>query len=61
MEDRVRKVDIDKLSDEELKALEERIGKKITNITDDAVKRANQILNIYGLRAKMQIVIEQDQ
>lgn len=61
MEDRVRKVDINKLSDEELLALEERIGKKITNITDDAVKQANKILNIYGLRAKMQIVIEQDQ
>ncbi len=61
MENRVRKVDIDKLSEEELKALEERIGKKITGITDDAVEKANQILSIYGLRAKMQIVIEQDQ
>jgi hypothetical protein len=61
MEDRIRKVNINKMSDEELEALEERIGKKITNITDDAVEQANKILKIYGLRAKMQIVIEQDQ
>lgn len=60
MEDVVKKVDIDKLSEEEFKALEKRMGQKVVAITDEAIAKANKLLQTYGLRAKMQIIIEKE-
>ena len=53
---RERKVDVEKI--ENIEEISEKITQKITEITDEAVKKANKLLNIYGMTAKMQIAIE---
>ena len=58
MVDRERNVDIEKI--ENIDELSEKIGNKISNITEEAVDKANKILNIYGMRAEMQIVIKEN-
>ena len=60
MKDRQRKVNVDKLSEQDLKKLEEKIGAKLRTIVDEAVIEANKILKVYGYSTKMQIVIEED-
>ena len=53
---RIRKVDVEKLSDEELLKLQAAISDKIVNIINKANKDANKILNIYGM--EVQLVME---
>lgn len=55
---RVRKVDLNQMNVEQAEAISEQIGIKIREICDKAIEDANKLLNIYGLSAKMQIVIE---
>lgn len=56
MEDRKRKVDVEKIDN--VDEVSEKITEKITNITDEAVNKVNKLLNIYGMEAKMQIAID---
>ena len=55
---RVRKVDLNQMNVEQAEAISEQIGIKIREICDKAIEDANKLLSIYGLSAKMQIVIE---
>lgn len=57
MTNRDRKVNIDDLTSAQAGELSVQIGEKIKEITENAVEHANRILNIYGMHAKMQIVI----
>ena len=49
MEGRRRKVNVENMSDESLKKLEEEIGKRVSAIWQEAAEKANELLNIYGL------------
>lgn len=51
------KFDIDKLTPDEAERLGSQIGETIRQITDKAVEDANRLLSVYGLEAKMQIII----
>ena len=53
--ERIRKVNVEKLSNEDLKNVEETISKKMIEITDRAIAEANRILGVYGYEAKMAI------
>lgn len=53
-----KQVDLKSLSVQEVDALSIQIGDKVRKIVDDACEEANKILNGYGMRTKMQIVIE---
>lgn len=57
VKDRVRKVDVNKLDNQELENLEKALTDKIVEINDEACKKVNDILKIYGLRAMMGIQI----
>jgi hypothetical protein len=61
MSDRVRKVDVEKLDEKEFSAMMSVISSKITKITDEACEKANKLLAVYGIKAKMQIVFEKDE
>jgi len=54
---RQRKVDVDKMSESQLRNAEEAIGRKTREITDKAVEEANKYLNVYGLECRMAIEI----
>ena len=56
--DRKRSVDTNALSDEQVELLQEQIGTKVRDLVDATIEKANKILNIYGLQAKMQIIIQ---
>ena len=56
--DRVRKIDIEQVDEEAFKNIQDGIIKKITEINDEAVEKANKILKIYGLEAKMQFLLK---
>lgn len=51
--DRVRKVDINNLPEEQLKEIEAKLTAKLREIIDDSVAKANRLLNIYGMEAVM--------
>lgn len=53
--DRVRKVNVDNLSNEEVDLLAEQIGEKVRILVDEACAKANTLLAVYGLKTKMQI------
>ena len=55
---RERKLDINKLSPEQVDVVSKQIGEKIKQICDKASEEANRLLNVYGMQAKMQIFIE---
>lgn len=55
---KARKVDVEKLSAEQLEALTTQMSQTINQIVDDACNRANSLLSVYGLETKMQIVIQ---
>lgn len=58
LKDRERKLDITKLPGEQVDIISKQIGEKIRQICDKACKEANGILGVYGMTAKMQILIE---
>lgn len=58
MLDRKRKIDLEKLDIESISKLTGKLTNKMTVITDEAIEKANKILNIYGMEAKMQITID---
>lgn len=59
MKERKRKVDVNKIDKETYDNLSGQISNKVKTIVDEAIDKANKILNIYGMNAKMQIVIEE--
>lgn len=56
--DRVRKVNVEQLTEDQLNELTVEISKLINTIVDDACAKANNLLNIYGLETQMQIVLK---
>lgn len=58
MNERIRKVDVEKMTPDQADALSKQIGEKVRGIADKACDEANKILNIYGMQAKMQFVFE---
>ena len=57
LKERERKVDVSKLTPEQLSALEAQIGGKMREICDKACEEANRILAVYGMKAKMQFLV----
>lgn len=57
--DRKRSFNINKLDQVEADKLSTDIGAKVRQICDEACEKANKILNIYGMKAQMQIVINE--
>lgn len=58
VENRKRSFDINKLSPEAADQLSNDIGAKVRQFCDEACEKANKILNVYGMKAQMQIVIK---
>lgn len=56
--DRKRSFDINKLSAEAADQLSQSLGAKVREICDKACEEANKILNVYSMKAQMQIVIQ---
>lgn len=56
---RVRKVDVEKLSEEELAKLQQAISEKIIKIINKANEDANKILSIYGMETQMIMEIKE--
>lgn len=59
LKDRKREFNIDNMTPEEVEKLSIQIGGKIRDLVDKAVESANRILSIYGMKCKMQIVIDE--
>jgi hypothetical protein len=56
---RVRKVDVSKLSEEELAKLQAAISEKIIKIINKANEDANKILSVYGMETQMVMEIKE--
>lgn len=54
---RRRNVDVNKLNDEQIQLVIDELSKKVNLYVDEAIQKANQVLNIYNLEAKMEIAI----
>lgn len=59
MVERERSLDINKLSKEDLTNLSNSLGQKTREMVDEAADKINALLKIYGMTAKLQVVIEQ--
>lgn len=58
LKNRERKLDVEKLTLEQADALSVQISEKVKEINDKAINEANRFLNVYGMEAKMVIVID---
>lgn len=58
VQNRKRSFDINKLSPEQADQLSADIGAKVRQICDEACEKANKILNVYQMKAQMQIAIK---
>jgi len=56
---RVRTIDVNKLSEEQISVIEEKLIEKINPIVVQAIMDANKFLNPYGLKAVMAFEITQ--
>lgn len=56
LRDRERKLDVNKLSPEQVENLSVQIGDKVRSICDETTDKLNMLLKIYGLSAKIAIV-----
>lgn len=56
---RVRKVDVNKLSDQELEKLQAAISEKIVKIINKANEEANRVLAVYGMETQMVMEIKE--
>lgn len=59
LHERVRKVDVSKMNPEEVDRLSVQIGAKVREICDEAARKANAILAIYGMKAKIAIAFNE--
>ena len=57
---REKKLDVSKMHPEQVDVLAEQIGSKLRGIADKAVEEANAFLKIYGMSAKMQLVLDHE-
>jgi hypothetical protein len=57
---REKKLDVTKMSADQVDVLAEQIGKRMRTIADEAVEKANAFLKVYGMSAKMQLVLEHE-
>ena len=57
MINRERKIDVNKLSNEQLEELQNKLSKKVSEIANNAVNEANKYLKVYGLEARMVLEI----
>jgi len=57
--ERERKVDLSRLSPEEVDSIGVQIGNKVRGICDEAATKVNTILSIYGMSAKIAIAFEE--
>jgi hypothetical protein len=55
-----KKLDVEKLDVEKLEQISDQIGESIKVIIDKSIEDVNEILKQYGMKAKMQVVIEED-
>jgi hypothetical protein len=55
LKDRKRKVDIDKMTADEVDVLAAQIGDRMREICDESAAKANALLQIYGMNAKIAI------
>lgn len=55
---RERKVNLDQMSAEQVDQISLQLGEKVREICDEAVAKANKLLSVYGMTAKMQIVLD---
>lgn len=55
---KMRKVDVEKLTDEQAEKLMQKLSKELDVITSRAAEDANKLLNRYGLKVKIGIVID---
>lgn len=58
LKNRIRKVDMEKLTPEQAEELSNQIGAKLRELIDKTVEEANNFLKIYGMKAKMQVALE---
>lgn len=56
---RTRFVDVESLPEDQLEQIQQQLGNKIREIVDQACEQANKFLNVYGMEAKMDIVIQE--
>lgn len=54
----MEQIDANKMAPKQVDDLSIQLGDSIRKICDDAIEKANSLLNIYGMSAKMQIVID---
>lgn len=53
--ERIRKVDLNKVSDDQLKNIQETIEASLENICKKAVEEANRLLNVYGMESTIRM------
>ncbi len=58
LRERERKVDVNSMSPEEVEVLIAQLGERLRQICDDAAQKANSMLNIYGMNAKIAIAFD---
>ena len=56
--ERERRLDVNKLTIEQIDELSAQIGERVRGMCDQTADKINQLLTIYGLRAKVAIVFE---
>lgn len=56
--ERKRFIDINSLAEDQIADIEAQLGSKTREICDKACEEANKYLNVYGMQAQMQIVIQ---
>lgn len=55
---RNRKVDVEKLSNEDAQRISDELGNRLKKISDDACAQANLLVNPYGLKVLMQFAVQ---
>lgn len=58
VEDRVRSINADSLTEEQLESVIAQVSDKIVALVDGVCEKSNRLLSIYGLEAKMEIRIQ---
>jgi len=58
LKERERKVDLNLMSAPEIDVLSIQLGNKMREICDEAAQKANALLNIYGMNAKIAIAFD---
>lgn len=59
LSERVRKVDVSKMSAEQVDQLSVQIGSKVRDLCDEAAAKINAVLAVYGMKAKIAIAFNE--